>query len=69
MKTKEEVIEFSNKYNQEKNLIITLINDLAIKMQEDSKKLNENDFLTNHKVEIGTNKFDISFSFQDVKYY
>ena len=68
MKTREEAVEFSNKYNQEKNLIITLINDLALQMQGDSEKEDENDFLTNHKVEMETNKFDISFSFQDVRY-
>jgi len=37
-------------------------------MQEDSKKENKNDFLVNHKVAMETNKFEITFSFQDVRY-
>jgi hypothetical protein len=65
---REKVIEFSTKYNQEKNQIIGLINDLALKMQEDSKKENKDDFLVNHKVAMETNKFEITFSFQDVRY-
>lgn len=66
MKTKQEITEFSDRYNQEKNQIITLINDLALKMQEDSMKLDNLDPITRHEVSMSTNMFDVSFSFQDV---
>lgn len=66
MKSREEIINFSNKYNQEKNQILTLINDLARKMMEDSKAENPQDYLTEHSVRMETNQFEITFSFKSV---
>jgi len=68
MKTEKQAKDFSAKYAQEKDQILTLINDLALKMQNDSIADNPNDYLTGHSISMETNKFAINFSFKDVRH-
>lgn len=55
------------KYFQKKQQIISLINDLAIEMQNETVAFDKNDFLIEHEVKFSTNKFNIVFSFKDVR--